>query len=412
MSGLIHAPQLIGQPQPALYLPFALHKALDPQITFTRASAGWAFDATPTLQEIAIATARFRHLLSDSTSLGLVIEAAETNGIRNNTMTGASAGTPGDLPNNWSMTLSGVTREMVDVGTTNGINTIDIKLSGTPSDEILIFLEVNTAIDALTTETWTASDYMALIAGDLTNISQINIRQAERTEAGAAIMVNNGSDFKGSLTSSLQRFDYSVTLSGGGTVAHILPIIVVGWDGSGDIDLTLRIGIPKEAQSALALSDIKTTNAAVTRAADVATNTSPVAAKTVFIAARTAPAGGTQVLLQRDDGDENERIRIERNSSDEIHFIVTDGGVDQADLNLGTVADDTDFGVAVRFAANDFAGSLDGAAVVTDTGGTIPTITTERFGVDSAGNYWNSTIDRYGNFSGAFSDDILRNLAA
>ncbi len=392
---------------------FAAERIFDPRNTFTRASAGWAFDQTPTLQEIAIDTARFRHLLADSTSLGLVIEGPETNGIRNNTMTGASAGTPGTLPDFWSVVnLGTTTQEIVAVGTTDGINTIDIKFSGTPNADPELLLEGVAIIDALTTETWTMSAYVALIAGDLTNLSGISFLQKERTEAGAAVKTNFGPDFKGSLTSTLQRFTYTVALSGGGTVAHILPNIFFNWDGAGDIDLTLRIGLPKEAQSAFVLSDIKTTNAAVTRAADVATNTSPVAAKTVFIAARTAPGGGTQVLWQRDDGDENERIRIERNSSDEIRFIVTDGGVDQCDLDLGSVADDTDFKVAVRFAANDFAGSLDAAAVVTDTGGTIPTITIERFGVDSAGNYWNSTIDRYGNFSRGLPDGTLQNLTA
>ncbi len=98
------------------------------------------------------------------------------------------------------------------------------------------------------------------------------------------------------------------------------------------------------------------------------------------------------MVWQIDDGTENERYRIERNSSNEIHVIATDGGVDQADLNLGTVADLTDLKVAVRLAANDFAASLDGAAVVTDTSGTLPTVTTSRLGMDTSGNEWGSPI--------------------
>ena len=140
-------------------------------------------------------------------------------------------------------------------------------------------------------------------------------------------------------------------------------------------------------------SYIPTTSGSVARTADVLSadisselgvnNTLSISARTGF---------GLGVLCQIDDGTENERYRIERNSSDEIRVIVTDGGVEQANLNLGVVADDTDFKVAVRFAASDFAASLDGAAVVVDTGGTLPTIDTLRPGMDTSGNEWNSTI--------------------
>ena len=139
-------------------------------------------------------------------------------------------------------------------------------------------------------------------------------------------------------------------------------------------------------------SDIPTTTAQVTRAADVdsATVTAQLGtANTMVVSARTGFGAG--VVWQIDDGTENERYRVERNASNEIHIITTDGGVDQADLNLGVVADNTDFRVAARFAAGDFAASLDGAALVTGVG-IMPTITTSRFGMDTAGGEWNSTI--------------------
>ena len=56
------------------------------------------------------------------------------------------------------------------------------------------------------------------------------------------------------------------------------------------------------------------------------------------------------------------------------------------------MADRTDFKVAVRLKANDFAASLDGAAVVTDTSGTLPTVTTIHIGMDSADDEWNDVI--------------------
>lgn len=74
-------------------------------------------------------------------------------------------------------------------------------------------------------------------------------------------------------------------------------------------------------------------------------------------------------------------------------MIVTAGGVDQADLDLGAVAFDADFRLALRAASNDFAASLNGGAVVTDASGTMPSgLTNERIGSGlSAGNEWFST---------------------
>jgi hypothetical protein len=62
--------------------------------------------------------------------------------------------------------------------------------------------------------------------------------------------------------------------------------------------------------------------------------------------------------------------------------------------SLGAVAVDTDFTVAVRFANNNFAGSLNGGAIVTDLVGTNPVgMTTARIGDAAGGGYaWNSTI--------------------
>ena len=142
---------------------------------------------------------------------------------------------------------------------------------------------------------------------------------------------------------------------------------------------------------------IATTTAAVARSADVdSVNISSelgATANTLVISARTGYDAG--VIVQIDDGTENERYRIERNSSNEMRLFVTDGGVEQvgaSGLNLGTVADRTNFKVAVRLAANDFAGSLDGAAIVSDPSGTLPTVDTLRAGMDTSGDEWNSTI--------------------
>lgn len=137
-------------------------------------------------------------------------------------------------------------------------------------------------------------------------------------------------------------------------------------------------------------SAIATAAASVARSADsitLATSAFPWSATvgTLMFEGHTPLGSGTQVLWQCDDGSENERFRLLRNSSNEIHFIVTDGGADVCDLNLGTVANDTAFKAAVSWAASDFVGSLNGGTAVTDISGTLPTVTTMRLGSSFTG---------------------------
>ncbi len=404
--------------RPTLDLSFGLGGGFPPGlINFTRASPKWVFDGGGSLQEIGNDVWPQDYDPVTGAPLGMLIEEQRINGIRNNTMVNAVPGTPGTPPDNWTTNAAGATVELVDVGTINGIEYVSYRLSGTPTGGSEIHFETTTGIDALTGDVRTISAYMAIVAGDLQNLNGINFNLKERTEAGAFIKSNHASSFSASLASSLQRFDATITLSGGGTTAHVMPIIRFDWDGSGAIDITLRIGLPQEEKGAFASSVIKTTNAAVARAADMATISdinflSPLA-NTWLVKGRTAFGNGVQVLGQIDDGDENERIRIERNASNEIHFIVTDGGVEQCDLNLGTVADDTDLSVAVAWAANDFAGSLDGAAVVKDAAGAVPAgLTTKRLGRDTAGNQWNRTIESDIHWPRRQPDSHLQRLAA
>jgi hypothetical protein len=97
-------------------------------------------------------------------------------------------------------------------------------------------------------------------------------------------------------------------------------------------------------------------------------------------------------LCQLDDGTEDNRVRIERDTNGEVHVIVTAGGVEQADLDLGAVAVLSSFIVTVRFGEDDFAASLDGGAVVADVSGTMPTVDTMRIGHDTTNNQWGSII--------------------
>lgn len=167
--------------------------------------------------------------------------------------------------------------------------------------------------------------------------------------------------------------------------------------GSGTASVLNMWGAQIEALAQFPSSYIPTTTVAVTRSADTATVASP-SAGALKISGHTAifiGAGQVQTIWSRDDGTAANTIKLIRNASNEIRFQVVTASVSQADILLGTVANDTDFSVSVRWGTNDFAGSLNNAAVATDTSGTVPTTTTDRFGNSAVGaDYWMATIAR------------------
>lgn len=243
--------------------------------------------------------------------------------------------------------------------------------------------------------------------------TKLGLREGVTTSAYAAFDLTNGTVLASgsggtglieALAGGWYRCILLATTAGGQTTfgerIHVLsPSYTTGavdaaWTGDGTSGLYVW-GSQLEA-GAFPTSYIPTAGSSVTRAADTitrATSSFPFSATAgiLVVEARTAPGSGTHVLAQIDDGTANERIRIVRNSSNEIHCIVTDGGSDVCDLNLGAVANSTSFKVAFSWAANDFAASLNGGAVQTDTGGTLPTVTTLRLGSGN-GNYWNSQL--------------------
>ena len=208
-------------------------------------------------------------------SLGLLVEEARTNSIRNNTMVGAVAGTPGTLPTNWSTftSLTGLTRQIVGTGTENGISYLDVKLSGTPSAAGSYFLqfETSTGVAASNGQTWTSSGYFKLAGGSLTGITTRNIGASLRDSGGGELGRVVTAFTPTSSDIITQRVQATVTNNNASTAAQLNYIELV-LSGAA-IDITLRIGLPQLEQGAFATSVIPTTSATATRAADVASIT-------------------------------------------------------------------------------------------------------------------------------------------
>jgi hypothetical protein len=144
-------------------------------------------------------------------------------------------------------------------------------------------------------------------------------------------------------------------------------------------------------------SYIPTEASQVTRSVDVAVMTGTNfsswynAIDGTLFAEYSAVVSGTRTMAAINDNTTNESIRL-RTVGTNPFFTVTDGGVDQADIDAGTVASNIVYKFVGAYATNDFATSIAGGAAVTDTSGTLPTVDRMMIGNSAAANALNGHI--------------------
>ena len=360
--------------------------------TFTsRASTGTYFDSTGTLQTAAINVARNNYNpASLSTPPLLLIEEARTNSIRNNTGVGAVAGTPGTLPTNWVVQLSGLTQTVVGTGTSAGISYIDIRVNGTTTSAggVQIKPDGNAGVIAATAaQTWAFSTWAAVVGGSTNNITgqklYINEYSAGptylRTATVATAILAGGATFA----------RVSGAISTGASTTIIEPIIVLEAASGAAIDITLRIGLPQLELGAYPTSVIPTTTVAVTRSADLftqaaVTRSADVASVTTLspwfnatagslYAEFTASANANTVYAALSTGAMGQNSFYFDNDSGLIRNVVFSSSSSQAAMSTGAIGTVGAINkVAGAYTVNDFAVSRNGGASVTDTSGAVP----------------------------------------
>jgi hypothetical protein len=258
---------------PTLNLDFVNNQFLDPRITFTRTSSATYFNSSGVLTTVANNVPRFDYDPATFVPRGFSIEEQRTNSIRNNTMQGVVAGTPGTNPTNWTNSTGGLTKTIVGTGTANGITYTDFRFNGTTtSDFLAIAIDASNVIAASDGQTWTLSAWLSVVNGSTTNITNLFLQLGQYSSVPAFLSNRNGSNIVSSVTSALTRFSSTLTTNNA-SVAFIQPLVVIGFAIGVAIDITLRIGLPQLEQGFSATSVIPTTNVAVTRNADTATMT-------------------------------------------------------------------------------------------------------------------------------------------
>jgi len=238
-------------------------------ITFTRASNNATYtNSAGVLQVAATDAPRFEYNPTTLAAQGFLIEEARTNNIVNNLAIGTLAGTPGVVPSDWSVTstANGVAREVIGLGTENGVEYIEIRYYGTPtaSSTVAVTSSLTTTIVAAPGETWAASVYVKLAGGSLSNVTLSN-RLNGRTSSGGLLETSTTelTPTNGSLNT--QRSLVTGTLANVST-ERVTQQIVVTFTVGLAFDVTLRIGLPQLEKAAFATSVIKSTPAFVSRA--------------------------------------------------------------------------------------------------------------------------------------------------
>jgi len=187
---------------------------------FARNSAGWFFDVDG------------------------VYKPARVNYIRNNTMLGVIAGSPGTIPTNWAIdgNENGLTRTIVGVGVENGISYIDVQWSGTPTatSDLDHFFETGNGIGASNGQTWTGSVYLKLVSGTLpgTVVHYGYVLDSSQTFI-------NLLDFGTlSVNSTLTRFVGTGQINTA-SATYMRPTVKISYTLSVAVNFTIRIGMPQ-----------------------------------------------------------------------------------------------------------------------------------------------------------------------
>lgn len=301
--------------------------------TVRAAPAAYAVDASGNWSSFAANVPRI-------TNLGLLAEESRTNAIRNNTMVGVVSGSPGTLPTNWSE-FNPFTRSVVGSGTENGINYVDVRITGSTASQYALYFDTNTGIPSGNGVTWCISFFVKIVAGSTANINSFFTAADQYSSAPANLGSIGGGAFTPFASANplgQSRFQSSASFTtNNAAVASIQPYLSF-LTAAAAFDITLRIGWPQIEEASFATSPIPTAGtAAVTRAADVISLATPLVYGNAYSffaqGVPESPVNNTQnqFMVGADDGTANNRVGVFRGSTTAAGaMVITNAGVGTA----------------------------------------------------------------------------------
>lgn len=198
------------------------------------------------------------------TDLGLQNVPTRTNVLPNNSNTGATLGTPGTSPNAgaWSGSVLGLTREIVSLGTKNGLPVIGIRFTGLCNSSSTISFEcmaTTGGVAASVGQIWTVSSLLSVVVNSGSTPTWV-FGVVERNSSDGSL----GTQFSTTPpTSTLAHMAQTYTLAQA-TVAKITPLVRVNVVSGQTYDFTVEVAGQQLELGAFASAPILTTSAAVT----------------------------------------------------------------------------------------------------------------------------------------------------
>jgi hypothetical protein len=293
----------------------------------------------------------------------LLLEPQRTNSIRNSTMVGAVAGSPGTLPTNWSVVNGGLTQTIVGIGNESGLQYIDVRFSGTATSTIsqVGFEGVNN-IAVVAAQSWANSVYAKRISG---TYDQAVLVWDEWT---SLVTFNATKTQNITLSTQLARYTQVNTIST--LSAFVRPILRFNLTIGAAYDFTIRIAAPQMELGAYATTFIPTTTAAVTRLADAASKTGVSSLLgqtegTLFaeVVIGFLPSTFVDIFGL---GEFAENIFIRLNSSNQIQAVCTKAGTVTVLAQSSTITTGT-YKIAFAYKNGDFALRINNNTTLTST---------------------------------------------
>lgn len=279
---------------------------------FNRASAGWSFDGSGSLVEVAADTPRFDTDPVTLSRRGLLLEEQRTNSVPNPRAEGASA--PSTWPTNWNGTsVSGLTVAINGTGSENGIPYLEIRVSGTAASAGNVGINPVSPVATIAAadgDIWTASLFARVVAGSAANINSTTLYITEYDGASATLAhPAYGALSYTSAPLGQYRLSITGTMSQAST-AYVRPRLVMSVSAGAVVDVTLRLGLPQLERGKPASSPILPpvgTPGASTRMADRARVTGlPFNGAFTLLVQAAISGGDTQTVSPGGVGPDND----------------------------------------------------------------------------------------------------------
>jgi predicted secreted protein len=374
----------------SLDLQFATDKTLTarkgPTPVLTRASTGTFIGNNGLIQSAAIDAARFDHdPVSPFACKGLLIEESRTNLIIQSE----------DFSSGWATTRASISVNQTVSPT--GATTADKLITDTSVSNNHRVDKVSVSLSLNTVYTFSiyakAGEYSGLALGVGAAVSQL----VDYSLAGSGSVTRTSAGASGTIQQlSNGWYRCTCTFTSDLVLASHRACVFIGQSGTvftytGDGTSSISIWGAQLEAGAFVTSYIPTTTVGLARSADVCSITGAnftgmynQTEGSMLVDAFT-PASGARIVVSADNDSTTEVNKIFTNATLSAVEVV-DNSAQQAALLPGSIVSNTAFKLASAYKLNDFAASRNGATVVTNAGGTLPTPNQLKIGYEKAGN--------------------------